>query len=259
MNKPLVIANWKSNPATLKGATLLAEKIERGVSGTRKAEIVIAPPHPFIPAVSGTLKKIKLGAQNCFFAKGPYTGEISAEQLGNLGVEYVIIGHSERKIYLGETDELINKKVRAVLENKMSPVLCVGEKERVGDEIPKVISEQLKNALRGVKAGSAKNIIVAYEPIWAISTMPGARPDTPDNAFRVMLYLRRVLTELFGNRAANAVRIIYGGSVRASNIALFLQEGGMAGALVGGASLDAEEFLKIISLSQKVFRTRQHG
>lgn len=257
MSKLIIIANWKANPQTLKEALFLAKKVESGIAGFRDIEVAIAPPFVFVGPVGSALKRAKLGAQNCFFDKGPYTGEISPEQLKSFGVKYVIVGHSERRIYLGETDEAINKKVKALLEHNIVPILCIGERERTAGEIPEIIAEELRNALKGVKASLAKNLIIAYEPVWAISTMPGARADTPDNAFRVMLYMRRVLTELFGSKTANAVRIIYGGSVKSSNAVSFLQEGGMAGALVGGASLNAEEFIKVVSLSRKVLRMRK--
>ena len=245
--KFLIVANWKSNPVTLKAAVSLTQKVERVVAKYRRVEVVIAPPLPFIPAVGRILNKSRLGAQNCFFSSGPYTGEVSVEQLKNMGVEYVIVGHSERKMHLGETDDLINKKVQALLSAGLRPVLCVGEKERSGEEIPRVIAEQLKNALASVKKSSLKSLTVAYEPVWAISTMPGAYPDAADNVFRTMIYIRKVVSEFWGREAARALRIIYGGSVKSANIIYFLKEGKMDGALVGGASLDSSEFTKIIS------------
>lgn len=242
MSKKIIIANWKSNPASLKEAVLLAQKTDRAVSKYRSIEVIIAPPFPFLAATKEVLKKTKLGAQNVFWSGGPYTGEVSPTQLKNLGVGYVIVGHSERKIYLGETDELINKKVRAILEIGMSAVLCVGERERIGSEIPAVVGEQLKKALKGVNKKFAKRLLVAYEPVWAISTQPHARPDTPDSAFRAKLYIKRVLAGLYGRSVSEAIRVIYGGSVNSKNISGFLREGKMEGALVGGASLNVQEF-----------------
>lgn len=245
--KFLIVANWKANPRTLKEAVSLTQKIERGVAKYRRVEVVIAPPFPFIPAVGRTLKKSRLGAQNCFFSSGPYTGEVSIEQLKNMGVEYVMVGHSERKTYLGETDDLINKKVKALLGAGLKPILCVGEKERVGEEISRVIAGQLKNVLASVKKNSLKNLTVAYEPAWSISTMPGAHPDTADNVFRTMIYIRKVVSGFWGREVAHAMRVIYGGSVKSANIVYFLKEGKMEGALVGSASLDSLEFTKIVS------------
>ncbi len=245
--KPLIIANWKCNPDSPRRAVLLAQKIERAIGRARNVEVVIAPPYPFLVQVRRVLKKVKLGAQNVFWEDlGPYTGEVSWRQLKHLGVQYVIIGHSERRRYLEETDEMINKKVLATLDHGLIPVLCVGEWERSGNEIPAVVGEQLKRALKRVEPSRIKNLVVAYEPVWAISTNPGARADTPDSAFRALVYLRRLLASLCSRRAAEAVRIIYGGSVNAQNIYPFLKEGKMQGALVGGASLFPQEFAKIV-------------
>lgn len=252
MAKPLIIANWKSNPPTVAEAVLLVKKIERslrglGISKSRNVEVIIAPPFPFLSQVKKILKKSRLGAQNVFWGDvGPYTGEVSWRQLKPLGVTYVIVGHSERKIHLGETDEMINKKVKTLLENDLKPILCVGESKRDDSEIPAIVGEQLKNALAGISRTRVKNLIVAYEPIWAISTMPGARPDTPDNAFRATVYIRKILIQLYGRNLARAIKIIYGGSVNSENIAPFLKEGKMEGALVGGSSLKPEEFVKIV-------------
>ena len=170
--------------------------------------------------------------------------------LKSAGAEYVIIGHSERKIYLGETDEVINKKLKAALGAGLTPILCVGERERgVDDEIPNIVEEQIKKALEGINKSKLKKIIIAYEPVWAISTTPGSKPDTPDNAFRAFIFIRKVLADLYGRKTAGEVKIIYGGSVNSGNISGFIKEGKMEGTLVGGASLDLTEFIKIIELA----------
>ncbi|TSC78175.1 MAG: triosephosphate isomerase (TIM) [Parcubacteria group bacterium Gr01-1014_33] len=247
MKKPLIIANWKMNPLTRKEAVLLAQEIEEGSRMVKDCEVVIAPPFPFLESIGAALKKSKLGAQNVFWeARGAYTGEISWDQVTRLKVRYVIVGHSERRIRLGETDEMVNKKVRACAEHGLMTVLCIGERERTGAEIPSIVGDQLRRALAGVKTNALKNLVVAYEPVWAISTNPGARADTPDNAFRARMYIKRILTELYGRHIAEEVRIIYGGSVNSTNISAFLEEGKMDGALVGGASLDRKEFLNIL-------------
>lgn len=247
MRKPLIVANWKANPDSLERAVILAKKIEQAAKAAPRAEVVIAPPFPFLPAVGKVLRRAKLGAQDVFWGDvGPYTGEVSWRQLKHLKIEYIIIGHSERKTYLGETDEIINKKTRAALEHGFCPILCIGEKEHGAQEIPAVLGEQLKKALQGMKKSYLKNLTVAYEPVWAVSTMPGARADTPDNAFRAMVYIRRVITALYGTKAAGLVRVIYGGSVNAKNIVSFLREGRMQGALVGAASLDPKEFASLV-------------
>lgn len=247
----LIIANWKSNPDSPGRAVLLAQKIERSIY-SRDAEVVVAPPFPFLIPVGKVLKKAKLGAQNVFWEDtGPYTGEVSWRHLKHCRASYVIVGHSERRIHLGETDEMINKKVLALLLHGPKPVLCVGEHERESNEIPAIVGHQMKSALAGVKKQQVKNLTIAYEPVWAISTMPGARTVTPDNAFRAMVYIRRILSDLFGRALAEKVRIIYGGSVGAENISVFLREGKMQGALVGGASLDPREFALLLKNALK--------
>lgn len=243
--KKIIIANWKSNPDSPGRAAALAKKIESGILKSKHVEVVIAPPSPFLIPVSAVLKKAKLGAQDVFWDDiGPHTGEVSWHQLKHLSVSFCIVGHSERRIR-GETDDMINKKVRSLLEHGITPILCIGERERVGNEIPTVVEEQLHDALRGVKRSFIKNLVVTYEPVWAISTTVSARADTPDNAFRARVYIQKILVNRFGSEAKK-VRIIYGGSVHARNIGGFLREGKMDGALVGGASLHAEEFITLV-------------
>jgi triosephosphate isomerase len=253
--KPIIVANWKANPATEREAVWLAREIERrisklGISRYKNVEVVIAPPLPFLIPVAKVLKLSKIGAQNVFWSDiGPYTGEVSWRQLKNLGVNYVIVGHSERKIHLGETDALINKKVKALADNGLNPILCIGEEKREGQEVSGAIEGQLRAALGGVRRSCIKNFVVAYEPVWAISTMPGAKADTPDNAFRSAVYIRKIITDLYGRSAASQIRVIYGGSVNALNAASFFREVKMQGALVGGASLRPDEFVKIVEVA----------
>lgn len=253
--KKIIVANWKMNPDTPGRAAALAAKYRNiEVSTFRNIELVAAPPFLFLIPVAGALPKgIKLGSQDAFWADvGPYTGETSPHQLKHLKVEYVIIGHSERRIHVGETDEMINKKVRAVLENGLSAILCIGERERTGRDIPSLVGEQIKSALAGVKKQLLKNVVIAYEPVWAISTIPGTKgADTPDSAFRARIYIVKILTELFGQSAVKTIRIIYGGSIGASNAALFLGEGRMDGLLVGGGSLYPKEFAGIVRASAR--------
>ncbi len=247
MTKYIIIANWKSNPDAPGRAAILAHGIEEGIQGLRGVEVVIAPPFPYLLPISNVIKKAKLGSQNMFWEDvGPYTGEVSWHHLRHIKANFVIIGHSERRRYCGETDSMINKKVKAALENGLTPILCIGENERVDNDIPAVVGEQLRHALAQVKKSHLKNLIVAYEPVWAISTTVGAVSDTPDNAFRALVYIRKILADLYGRKLADLVRVIYGGSVNAKNIESFLLEGKMQGALVGGASLDPKEFVEII-------------
>lgn len=249
MSKYLIIANWKMNPSHPKDAYILAEKIEAGKNIFGKnVDVVISPPFPYLATAGTVLKKIKLGAQNVFWEKeGAYTGEVSASQLLSLGVSYVIVGHSERRKYLAETDEMVNKKAKSALEHGLFVVLCVGEREQ--GEISPEVRDQLVSALSGIKKQMLKNFMVCYEPIWAISTNKNARPDTPDGAFRASLFIRKVITDIYDRKTADLLRILYGGSVRKDNISLFLTEGKMQGALVGGASLDADEFTEIIKIA----------
>ena len=249
--KYLIIANWKCNPATQEAALTLAKKVEKGVSQRKNIEVALAPPFIYLSAVGDVLSKIKLGAQDSFWSAGPYTGEVSTEQLKNLGVEYVLVGHSERRNILGETPSTVNQKLLSIIKHKMKPVLCVGETERM-DGIPETVGDQLRTSLRGVAASALENINIAYEPIWAISTTKGSRADTPDSAHQALLYIRKVLTDLYDRSSAEKVRIIYGGSVNSDNISSFIASGMMQGALVGGASLEEEEFLKIIKNTPSV-------
>lgn len=254
--KKLIIANWKMNPDTPEAAVRLVRAVLRQfkTAEPQNVEAVVAPPYPFLPAVGRALGGgIKLGAQDIFWeARGAYTGEISGGQLAALGVEYVLIGHSERRIHLGETDLMVQKKIRAAFAADLTAVLCVGERERQGADIPSVVGEELAAGLAGVKKDAVKNLVIAYEPVWAISTTPGAAgADTPDSAFRARLYIEKTLKNLYGVRAAARVRIIYGGSVRAANAASFLGEGQMDGLLVGGASLEDEEFGAIAAAAAK--------
>ncbi len=241
--KPLLIANWKANPVTEGDAVRLAERVEEIAGGCRGVDIVVAPSYPFIPAVRRAIKRAFLGAQDAFWERtGAYTGAVSFEQLHALGVMYVIVGHSERRIHFGETVEMIHRKVQALTKHGFRVVLCIGERERLGDDIPQVIAEDLRTALSGVPRSRLSMLVVAYESVWAISTNPGGVPDTPERALSAKLYIRRILADLYGRIVAERVPIIYGGSVSAKNVAGFFREGGMQGALVGKASLNAEEF-----------------
>lgn len=248
MRKKIIIANWKMNPATAGEAAELAEKIERAAAGGRRADIVVAPSFPYLTAVGAVLSRARLGAQDAFWKEsGPYTGEVSARQLKNLGVKYVLIGHSERRVNLGETDEMIAKKIAAVAATGMTAILCIGERHRTGNDIPTEVGMQFKSALSGLKKSFVKNVVVCYEPVWAISTMPGARPAKPDDALRANIYIRKIIGGMFGPATGRGTRVIYGGSVNAKNIAGFLASGGMDGALVGAASLDPQEFARLIA------------
>jgi len=249
MNAPILVFNWKSNPQSISDALVLAGAVERALARSRGVRAVIAPPYPFLHCVGRKMKRAFLGAQDSFWDKGPYTGEVSPEELKAIGVRYCILGHSERRIHQGETDEIIKKKVAAVLGRGIAPILCVGERERHGRDIPAIVGDQIRTAIGGLSSGVVPKILIAYEPVWAISTMPGARPDDPESAFRAKMYIRRVLGDMVGRKKAERVPILYGGSVSPANIKGFLQGGEMDGALVGSAGLDRQKLARIIRIA----------
>lgn len=245
--KKIIIGNWKMNPRTAKEATLLAREIRRGIKNIKNVEVVLAPPFIFLRDVVGIVSDnpgLKLGAQDAFWEReGAYTGEISVAQLKALGVSYVVIGHSERRA-LGETDAMINKKLKAILGAGMRAVLCVGEQEKTKNEaFPQIIRDELGFGIAGIKKTFFKNLIIAYEPIWAVGT---GRADTPKNIYEISVLIRRELYRAIGRRAAERIPVIYGGSVDSKNAKIFIREGAVDGLLVGGASLNHKKFIKIV-------------
>lgn len=255
MTKKIVIANWKLNPLLRQEAGSIFNKIKNNIRGIKNTEAVICPPFAYLESLSRLMprnvnkrhQKLFLGVQDIFWEeKGAYTGEISSVLVKQFGVTHAIIGHSERRKWLGETDEMLNKKIKAVLKAGLTPVLCIGEWEREeGGELPPIVGEQLKAALTGIRKGQFKKGIIAYEPVWAIGT---GRAETPDNAVKAAIYIRRTAREILGRKNAASLRVIYGGSVNAKNAASFISKDilGMEGMLVGGASLDAKEFVEIV-------------
>lgn len=226
--KKIIIANWKANPCLAKRAKKDLKIIEKGVKRI-KHEVIICVPFVYLSIKTS----LELGAQNCFWEQeGPYTGEVSPKMIKDLGCKYVIIGHSERRKYFGETDQIVNKKLKATLKAGLIPILCIGEKS--GENARKVISEQLKKDLKGIIKKDLKKIIIAYEPVWAISTSGGGFC-SPKKAKKMM--------DLIKKNTNN--KIIYGGSVDSGDIHSYLNAG-FDGALVGGASLDPREFLRVI-------------
>ncbi|MFH1129683.1 MAG: triose-phosphate isomerase [Patescibacteria group bacterium] len=229
--KPLIIANWKMNPSSLGKARKLFGGIKKTIKKAKNVEVLIAAPFIWLPF----LKKAKLCAQNCFWEeKGPYTGEISPKMIKDMGIEYVIIGHSERRNYFNETDEIINKKLKSVLGAGLIPILCVGE--RKGENAETVIENQLKRDLDGMPEEDKNKIIIAYEPVWAISTS-GGEICSADYAKQKLDFIKQRFNG----------KIIYGGSVDSKIINDYLGVG-YEGALVGGASLKPEEFVKTIQV-----------
>lgn len=246
--KLLIIANWKMNPPTLREAEKLFFDVWSEVRKIKKAEVVICPPFLWLESIRKRYNKaLILGAQDVFWeTSGAYTGEISPPMLKNAGVKCVIIGHSERRGVLGESDEMVNKKVKAAVKSGLTAVLAVGEELKESQEVvPPVIASQIHKGLAGVTKSQIENIVIAYEPVWAIGT---GQADTPDNATRRAIYVRKILVKIVGRARAEKMRIIYGGSVTAKNAASFISRDirGMDGLLVGGASLKAEEFVAIV-------------
>lgn len=236
--KPLIIANWKCNPKSLKEAKELLEKV---ISGVKDEEVIICPPSIFLSSLING--KVSFGAQNCFDREGAFTGENSVSMLEDMGVKYVIIGHSERRNIFKETNEEINLKLIKALESKMIPILCVGEKgeERGEGKTFEVLSEQLDICLSNIF--NPEKIILAYEPVWAIGT--GKFAEAADIK-QIKSFIQDFLIKKFNKEVAEKIRIIYGGSVDSNNIHSYIDEAKMDGVLVGGASLKADEFLKLI-------------
>jgi triosephosphate isomerase len=224
------------------------------VGEVNHVEIVIIPSFTSIPTLaqaSGNAPFIRLGAQNLHWERsGAFTGEISATMLRALFVKYVIIGHSERRALFGETDEMVQRKVHTSLEAGLRPIMCVGETlaERESDSVQKVLRRQVKEGLKGVGSDHSSEIVLAYEPIWAIGT---GRTATPAQAEEVHAFLRSLLAELFDKTAADRIRIQYGGSVKPENTEDLMRQPNIDGALVGGASLDAHSFARIIRATEK--------
>jgi triosephosphate isomerase len=234
--KKLIVANWKLNPTTAKEAKTLFHLLKKGVK-SNVADVVICPPFVYFSLSKG----LTLGAQNSYFEeKGAFTGEVSPAMLKDLGIQYVLVGHSERRNYFGETNEIVNEKAKKVLEQGLKVILCLGEKE--GENTVEVLKHQLTLACKDIPLEHAKNIIIAYEPVWAIGT--GKNCSVAD-AMQAVSVIRQVLSMLYNQELADSLQIIYGGSVNSSNSGEYLHSG-TQGLLVGGASLKAEEFIKII-------------
>jgi triosephosphate isomerase len=249
MKKNIIIANWKMN-LTASEALKLAEELV-GAAGSwagKETEVVLCPGFESLSNLKEALKdKIALGAQDCFWEDtGAYTGEVSPKVLKELGCSYVIIGHSERRQHLAETDEQINQKVSAALRNDLIPIICVGEtfEERQQGEKDFVIMRQLAKALAGVEILSEDRLIVAYEPVWVIGSGQAVKPDEAEHASRVIGQI--LLDNLGPVITEEKTRIVYGGSVNSENVSGFLNEQTIDGILVGGASLKAESFAELI-------------
>jgi triosephosphate isomerase len=241
----LIAGNWKMHK-TVQEAVELVRELKELVSDVKDRDILVCPPFTALYAVSRELEgsNIALGAQNMFYEeKGAFTGEISPLMVKDVGCSYVILGHSERRHIFGETDELINKKVLSAVNHGLIPILCVGEtlQEREEDKTKEVIERQVKEGLKGLNETS--EFVIAYEPVWAIGT---GKTATPELAEKVHSFIREILAEMFGKEKADSIRILYGGSVKPENAAGLMSQPNIDGSLVGGASLKAESFAKIV-------------
>ncbi|HHU81589.1 MAG TPA: triose-phosphate isomerase [Firmicutes bacterium] len=247
MRRPLIAGNWKMFKTTGE-ARALVNGLKESLAGNNGVEVAFCPPFTALAAVAELVAgtPFQLGAQNLFWEdEGAYTGEISGLMLKDLGCCYVIIGHSERRQYFGETDEQVNKKVKAAFKHGLEPILCVGETlaQREAGETEQLVKTQVEKALAGVPAEAAQRIVIAYEPIWAIGT---GRSSSGADAGRVTGLIRQTLAALYSPELAGKIRILYGGSVKPGNIEEFMAEPEIDGALVGGASLDINSFTGIV-------------
>ena len=247
----MIAGNWKMNK-TNDEAVKLASDLVNLVGGVEEPKVVVCPPFTSLVSVYEVIRdsNIHLGAQDMFWEdSGAYTGEVSPLMLGAVGCRYVIIGHSERRGYFGETDEKVNKKLKSAMAHGLIPILCVGE--TLGDRdrgISKhVVEEQVKKAIKGLDLSSAEEFVVAYEPVWAIGT---GRPATPEDAEDMISFIRSLLVDAFGSEVMEKIYLLYGGSVKPENISDFVQQPTVQGALVGGASLSAEKFAAIVEKSK---------
>ena len=243
---PLMAGNWKMH-GTRAEAVALAEGIAAAVVGVAGREILVAPPFTALEAVAGVVAgtPVLLAAQNLHWeAKGAYTGEVSGPMLRDIGCTHVIIGHSERRQYFGETDETVARRVAAAQAHGLVPIVCVGEtlEQREAGQALEVIGGQVRRGLLGRDAAAIRALVIAYEPVWAIGT---GKVATPEQAQDVHAFIRRVLGEVAGNEAESACRILYGGSVKPDNVDELMRQPDIDGALVGGASLQVESFVRI--------------
>ena len=250
MRRKVIAGNWKMNMLPNEAINFI-EEFAPLVKDT-KHEVILCVPYTdlFYALLNAQNTNIKIGAQNMHWEeKGAYTGEVSAQMLKSIGVEYVIIGHSERRQYFAETDETVNKKIKSALANDLKPIVCVGEtlEQREQGVTEKIITTQVEKALEGISAEDLNKIIIAYEPIWAIGT---GKTATKEDANDTIKQIRKKLAEIYGQNEAERVIIQYGGSVKSSNAKELFEMSDIDGGLVGGASLKAEEFSKIVKFDE---------
>jgi len=247
MRKKIIAGNWKMNK-TIAEALTLVKGIQAELDGCKEVEVVVCPPFTALKSVSDVLtaSQVKLGCQNMSSENdGAYTGEISHTMLKELFVKYVILGHSERREYYKETDFWVNKKVKKALETNLRPIVCVGEKlaDREAGNTEKVVEAQVRGSLADITAEQFENVVVAYEPVWAIGT---GKTATSEQAQEVHAFIRGIIRDMVGEKAAKGLRIQYGGSMKASNAKELLSQPDIDGGLIGGAALEARSFIDIV-------------
>jgi len=250
----LIAGNWKMNPADCEGALDLLRQLRARLAPFVKTKMAVMPPFTALHLAADVLKssKVAIGAQNLFGEDiGAYTGEVSAPMLKAVGCKYVIIGHSERRQYFGETNEDVHRKILAALKHDLTPIVCMGETlaQREAGVMKEVVKEQVTQALRGMDVAALKSVVIAYEPIWAIGT---GKTATPTQAQEMHAFIRELLGEIFSLSLADSMLILYGGSVKADNAAALLGQPDIDGALVGGASLQADAFAEIVKSAELV-------
>ena len=247
MRKPIMVGNWKMNTTSAE-ATALVTALKTELNEVTDVEIGVCPPFVYIQPVKQLLQgsNIKTGAQNVYWeSKGAFTGQVSPGMLKDIGCDYVLVGHSECRHVMGETDEVINKKIKVLLAAGLTPIFCVGEKleQRQDNTTENVIRAQVEQGLNGVPKEKIKEIIVAYEPVWAIGT---GKTATPEQAQEVHSFIRKLISLISNEETAQGMRIMYGGSVKPDNIKGLMAKDDIDGALVGGASLKADSFVKLV-------------
>ncbi len=247
MRKKIIAGNWKMNKNLSESINLVSE-IKKNLPENLNADVLVCPPFTSLETVHSMIKDtpVKLGAQNMYFEdSGAFTGEISANMLKSVGCEFVILGHSERRHIFGESDEMINKKIKQAVKNGLNPVFCVGEtlNERENGRAFEVIEDQITKGLTGISEDEFSNVVIAYEPVWAIGT---GKTASPEQAQEIHKFIRELISKMYSTSSAENVRILYGGSVKPNNAASLLNENDIDGALVGGACLQAESFVQII-------------
>lgn len=247
MRKPLIAGNWKLNKS-IKEAIELVTLLKRMITSTQHVDVVVCPVFTALSDVSEVIREsdIKLGAQDVYWEeKGAFTGEVSSSLLKDAGASYVIIGHSERRQFFAETNETVNLKTKAAIKAGLIPIVCVGEslKEREENRTFDVVKDHVEGALNGLPQAEMAKVVIAYEPVWAIGT---GKVATPAQAQEVHLFIRKEIAKLFNQEIASTTRILYGGSVKAENISSLINEVDIDGALVGGASLEAQGFADIV-------------